>query len=132
MGLMLDTCVFIHSEKTHTAINFEKWASYGEAYISAITVTELLIGVHRANTQARKIKRSIFVEAVINEIQIIGFSTKSARVHAEIYAHLAQQGQLIGAHDLIIAATALTHGHALLTMNQLEFNRIPGLEVLAM
>ena len=91
----------------------------------------MLIGVHRADTKARRLKRSAFVEAIISEIPIIDFTPDIARIHAEIYAALAQNGKLIDAHDLIIAATAIAHGHALLTTNEKEFNRIPGLEVLS-
>jgi predicted nucleic acid-binding protein len=40
------------------------------------------------------------------------------------------KGQLIGAHDLIIAATAIGHGYPLLTANISEFERISGLEVI--
>ena len=130
MGLILDTCVLIHAEKKGGALNFDKWESYEEVFISVITVSELLMGVARANTQPRKLKRSAFVEAIIKEIPIIDFTSDVARIHAEIYASLAQYGKLIGAHDLIIAATAIAHGHALLTTNQQEFNRVPGLKVL--
>jgi tRNA(fMet)-specific endonuclease VapC len=35
---------------------------------------------------------------------------------------------MIGAHDLMIAATALAHGCAVLTENIKEFSRVPGLE----
>jgi tRNA(fMet)-specific endonuclease VapC len=38
-------------------------------------------------------------------------------------------GQPIGPHDLLIAATALRHGAALVTRNVAEFSRVPGLEV---
>lgn len=131
MGLILDTCVLIHAEKQGNAINFEKWQFYEDAFISVITVSELLIGVHRADTETRRLKRSAFVEAIMNEIPIIDFSPEIARIHAQIYAHFASQGQLIRAHDLIIAATALAHGHALLTTNQQEFNRVPGLNLLS-
>ncbi len=132
MGLVLDTCVLIRAEKQGSPVNFDKWQSYEEAFISVITVSELLIGVHRADTDARRLRRSAFVEAIINEIPIIDFTPEAARIHAEIYAYLANQGQLIGAHDLIIAATALAHGHALLTTNQQEFIRIPGLNLLSL
>lgn len=131
MGLILDTCVLIRAEKHNKPVDFNRWQSYEAAYISVITVSELLMGVHRADTNARRIKRSAFVEAIINEIPIIEFTTEAARIHAEIYADLAQHGQLIGAHDLIIAATALAHGHALLTTNHQEFRRVPGLEVIS-
>ena len=43
---------------------------------------------------------------------------------------LMGQGQLIGAHDLIIAATALHHGLTLLTDNVAEFHRVPALNVI--
>lgn len=130
MGLMLDTCVLIHAEKNSTSLNFDQWESYDEVFISVVTVSELLMGVQRANTDARRLKRSAFVEAIIEEIPIIDFTPSTARIHAEIYGSLAQRGQLIGAHDLMIAATAVAHGHALLTANCGEFLRVPGLNVL--
>lgn len=126
---MLDTCVLIRAEKQGHAIKFDQLQADEEIYISVVTVSELLIGVHRADTKARRLKRSAFVEAIISEIPIIDFMPEVARIHAEIFAHLVQNGQLIGAHDLIIAATALAHGHALVTTNQQEFRRVPGLKV---
>jgi tRNA(fMet)-specific endonuclease VapC len=51
-------------------------------------------------------------------------------MHAELYVSLRKKGEMIGAHDLIIAATALQHGFAVLTGNIREFNRISGLTVL--
>ena len=40
------------------------------------------------------------------------------------------RGQKIGAHDLIIAATALCHGFPVLTSNLKDFERVTGLDVL--
>jgi predicted nucleic acid-binding protein len=37
---------------------------------------------------------------------------------------------MIGAHDLIIAVTALRHGCAVLTDNLSEFKRVPNLTVI--
>jgi predicted nucleic acid-binding protein len=39
------------------------------------------------------------------------------------------RGNMIGAHDLIIAATALHHGHQVLPTNLGEHERLPGLQV---
>jgi predicted nucleic acid-binding protein len=36
---------------------------------------------------------------------------------------------MIGAHDLQIAATAIHHGHAVVTLNQQEFGRVPGIQL---
>lgn len=130
MGLILDSCIFIQAERKNVAIDFNQWASYQHTYISAITVSELLVGVFRANNPSRRLKRSAFVETIISKIPTLDFTLKTARIHAELYSHLAKNGNLIGSHDLIIAATALTYGHALLTTNTQEFSRIPGLVLL--
>jgi tRNA(fMet)-specific endonuclease VapC len=52
-------------------------------------------------------------------------------VHAQIWAELQAKGEMIGAHDSWIAATALAHGMTLATANAKEFERVPALELLA-
>ncbi|HXH54141.1 MAG TPA: type II toxin-antitoxin system VapC family toxin [Gammaproteobacteria bacterium] len=129
MGLIVDTSVLILAEKNK--INFSQWEKYGDVYISSITISELLVGVHRANSEDRRIKRSAFVEQIIKSISALPFREEEARIHAELLSTLLSQGNLIGAHDLIIAATAITNNCAVLTKNEFDFNRIPGLEVLS-
>jgi tRNA(fMet)-specific endonuclease VapC len=51
-------------------------------------------------------------------------------LHAQIWAELQTRGEIIGAHDLWIAATALAHGLTLATANASEFKRVPALEIL--
>jgi predicted nucleic acid-binding protein len=130
MGLMVDTNVFIRFEKSGNPIDFSPWESSQEVYVSTVIVSELLMGVHRANTEERRQRRSAFVEAVISGVGVLDFTVPAARVHAEIHADLARKGQMIGAHDLIIAATARCHDLSLLTDNVLEFSRVPGLRVI--
>ncbi len=130
MGLMVDTNVFIRFEKSGKAIDLSFWDPAERVYASVVTVAELLMGVHRANTEERKRRRSIFVEAVISGVEVLDFTIGAARIHAEIYADLAKMGQMIGAHDLIIAATARHHDLSLLTHNVDEFSRVPGLRVI--
>lgn len=130
MGLILDSNVLIQAERNPRSNQFAQFADYGNAFISAITVSELLVGVHLANSEARQIQRKAFVESVLTLFPVLDFSAASARIHAELYASLRQKGELIGAHDLIIAATALQHGFAVLTDNIREFKRISGLNVI--
>jgi predicted nucleic acid-binding protein len=99
-------------------------------FISVVTISELLMGVHRADSEARRNRRSAFVEAIISGVRALDFTTDIARVHAQIYAELARQGQLIGAHDLMIAATARHHAVPLLTDNVDEFSRVGNLQVI--
>ena len=130
MGLMVDTNVFIRFEKAGRAIDLSPWEPSEKVYVSVVTASELLMGVHRANTEERRRRRSAFVEAVLSGVGLLDFTIGPARVHAEIYAELANKGLLIGAHDLIIAATARYHDFAILTDNVGEFSRVPGLRVL--
>ncbi len=129
MGLIVDTNVFIRFERLKETVDFARWEELGEVFISAITVSELLVGVHRATTPEVRAKRAAFVEAIISRIPAIAFTTDVARVHAEIFAELARQGMPIGAHDLLIAATGLALGYPVMTGNVAEFARVPGLRV---
>jgi predicted nucleic acid-binding protein len=99
-------------------------------FISVVTVSELLVGVHRADTKSRRDKRAAFVEGILAGIPVLDFTTQVARLHAGLHAELMGQGQVIGAHDLIIAATAKRHGMSSLTDNVVEFSRVPGLKVI--
>jgi len=131
VGLIVDTNVFIQSERRGVPIDLSRWDSTEDVFISAITVSELLIGVHRADSESRRKRRSEFVEAILVSIAVLDFTTAIARRHAQVHAELAQQGRLIGAHDMIIAATALYHNLSLLTDNFEEFSRVPALKVIA-
>lgn len=130
MGLIVDSNVFIESERRQSSVDLSSWNDRGPVFLSAITVSELLVGVHRANTPERKARRSAFVEAILAAIPILPVDEQTARVHAEQFADLVSRGQMIGAHDLWIAATAIAHDHAVLTANVAEFSHVPGLEVL--
>ena len=128
MGLILDTDVLIRGEKQGVEIDFTRWTEHGDAYISAITCSELLIGVHRANTPARRTRRSAYVETLLARLPILAFDATVARTHAQMLGALARNVTL-GAHDLLIGATALAHGFALLTANVADFGRMPGVVV---
>jgi predicted nucleic acid-binding protein len=97
--------------------------------ISAVTASELLVGVHRARTDEQRVRRSFTVEEILGSFPIVPFDVSAARIHARLAADLITRGQLIGAHDLLIAATALANGYGILTANSRDFRRIPGLTV---
>jgi predicted nucleic acid-binding protein len=127
---MIDANVFIQCERRGLPVDTSQWESSDRVFISAVTVSELLMGVHRAENESRRRRRSEFVEAILAGVSVLDFTTAVARRHAQLYADLARRGQLIGAHDTIVAATALHHGFPLLTDNIDEFSRIPSLTVI--
>ena len=49
---------------------------------------------------------------------------------ADVLVALRRRGLSIGERDLLIAATALTGGHSVMTLNIVEFQRVPSLVVL--
>jgi tRNA(fMet)-specific endonuclease VapC len=51
--------------------------------------------------------------------------------YGRIHRHLQDNGRLIGANDIWIAATALAHGMPLVTRNEKHFRRVPDLRVLS-
>jgi tRNA(fMet)-specific endonuclease VapC len=101
-----------------------------EVGIAAITASELLHGVHRATPQYRA-RREAFVEAVLVAFLPLPFDLLAARAHARIWAQLASVGQDVGAHDRLVAATAIAAGWRVGTANLRHFDRISGLNTLS-
>lgn len=130
MAQLIDTSVFIALERRRESLGALAIAVPDEPVaLASITASELLAGAHRADTQERRLRRQAFVEAILEVITVIPFDLRIARIHAQIWSQLMASGQTIGAHDLLIAATALSHGYAVLTDNTREFHRVTGLEV---
>jgi len=82
-------------------------------------------------TGARRARRGAFVEHLLAGLPSIPITHRVARAHADLWAHLVDRGQLIGAHDLWIAATAIAHGFAVATGNADDLQRVPGLLVIS-
>lgn len=140
MGTLLDTTVFIELERAMRALpppgsmaevsaRLERALGADEEVgIAAITASELLHGVHRATPRHRG-RREAFVEAVLVAFPPLPFDTLCARAHARIWAQLATSGADVGAHDRIVAATAIAAGWRVGTANTRHFERVRGLEV---
>lgn len=129
---MLDTSVLVAAERRTLA--FEPLLeSVGEepVALASVTAAELLHGCHRAEDAGVRARRFAFVEALLASIPLLDFGLAEARRHAELWAGMARDGTMIGAHDLMIGATALARGYSLATLNVREFGRIPGLRLVA-
>lgn len=130
MAVLIDTSVLVNAERRGRSL--EGVLGERDRAISVITASELLHGVHRAKDDRIRTRRQAFVEYLISSIEPLPITTPVARAHAEIWARLEQHGEVIGAHDMWIAATALSHGMAVATANATEFQRVPGLTVVAL
>jgi len=127
MGLLIDTSVIVAIERQKGApAELQDRAGGQTVHQSAVTASELLHGLHRAREESIRQRRAAFLEKVLSQFPILPFDLEVAHEHARIWAELKRQGMLIGAHDLMIAATALAHQMHLLTFNAREFSRIQG------
>jgi len=97
--------------------------------IAAIAASELLVGLHFLRDGGKKARAEAFVEAVLADFPIVPFDLFCARAHAALSAELRRKGATIGAHDLMIAATAIARGFSVATSDERSFPRIPGLKV---
>ncbi|MGC2374368.1 MAG: PIN domain-containing protein [Solirubrobacteraceae bacterium] len=127
-GILIDTSVLVDAERDRKVL--EQLRQEARHSISVITVSELLHGVHRAAPDHVRIRRQVVIEALLGAIEQLPITPHIARLHAQIWAELQAKGEIIGAHDLWIAATALAHGLTLATANAAEFKRVPALELL--
>lgn len=142
MGTLLDTTVFIELERAIRRVDAlsamdevsrrleEQLGPTEEVGIAAITASELLHGVHRATAEHRA-RREAFIETVLAAFPPFVFDLLAARAHARLWAGLASARVDVGAHDRLVAATAITAGWRVGTANIRHFERIPGLDVVA-
>jgi predicted nucleic acid-binding protein len=130
MGIILDTSVLIEAERQELIIDKFTGNRKEELFgLSVISVAELLNGVHRADSTKRRLKRSAYVEKIIELFPVYSFEISIARIYSELWADLSRKGTQIGAHDLIIGSTALSLGFSVATFNLRHFERIEGLKV---
>ena len=99
-----------------------------DVVIAAVTAAELLVGVELADG-ARRRRRQVLVESILRTIPVEAYDLDVARVHTLLLAHTRRAGEPRGAHDLLIAATALARGRVVVTTDPKDFDRLPGLGV---
>jgi tRNA(fMet)-specific endonuclease VapC len=130
MGIILDTSVLIAWERHKTDLQAFVERRADESFaLTSITAAELLHGVHRAQNQARRVRRSAYVEKLLTYFPLYDFDLAAARIYAEVWARLEQQGRKVSAHDLMIAATALARGFSVATFNERDYRKIEELSL---
>jgi tRNA(fMet)-specific endonuclease VapC len=100
--------------------------SPGEVRLSAITLIEIRYGFAAGDVSA---ERQEALEDFLALFQIDDFPASAAEDYAEIRVALERAGKRIGAYDLLIAAQARHIKATLVTNNESEFRRVPGLSV---
>lgn len=97
----------------------------GSFAVSVVVAGELRYGVERRGS--RRLREQ--VEAVLSVIPVLAATEPVDRHYGEIRSALERIGQPIGQNDLWIAAHARALGAIVVTGNDREFRRVPGLRV---
>jgi tRNA(fMet)-specific endonuclease VapC len=92
--------------------------------VSAITVAEMIQGAEKSQFPPREFT---VVEDFFSRLVVLPYGAEAAYHYGAIRAVLEQTGQSIGIHDQHIASHARSAGLTLVTNNQREFARVPGL-----
>lgn len=127
---MLDTNILSHAIRhPHgpLATRIQQLSALAEEVLctSLVVACELSYGAEKAGSIALASK----IEALLTFIPPKAMDGQVVPHYANIRAHLERLGTPIGPRDALIAAHALALGAALVTDNETEFRRVPGLRV---
>lgn len=125
---MLDTDVCIHIRRRRPREILDRFRELepGEAVVSVITYGELRYGAEKHPERASALA---ILQDLTNVLPVAPLPASAAAAYGEVRAALARRGELIGSNDMWIAAHALSLGLTVVTNNEREFRRVPGLHV---
>lgn len=120
-----NTLIYYFKGEGNVAINLlEK--SPKDIAIPSIVIYELGVGIGKSSSPKKRISQ---LEIFLSTIEVLPFDLETANAAALIRVNLEQVGKPIGPYDILIAATAITHGATLVTHNTQEFERIESLNI---
>jgi tRNA(fMet)-specific endonuclease VapC len=126
VAFVLDTDVAIHLRDGDPAVAEKVAALDGAVLISIVTRVELEGGVYREPAHAR-IRRAR-LDAILKAVPTISFDDAAADAYGAIVANAGYSRRKL--LDRMIAAQALVHRAALVTMNAADYADIPELSLL--
>ena len=122
---MLDTNIVIYTMKNRSDSVRERFKKHhGRMCISSITFMELVYGAERSSNPDRNLTS---LEGFVARMDVLPLDDAAAEHAGQIRAELARLGMPIGPYDELIAGHARSQGLVLVTNNEKEFARVPGL-----
>ena len=125
---MLDTniCIYIQRQKPGEVLARFQKLKPGDAAISVITWGELLYGAEKSQQRKKALQ---LLEEFKTFVPVLPIPENAGKTYGTIRASLESHGKPIGNNDLWIAAHAKAAALTIVTNNEQEFRRIPGLRV---
>jgi len=127
--LLLDTTFLIDAERGGADLD-DVIGADDDVAIAAVTVAELLVGVKLASRKYRK-SREAYVGEIIESLPVLAYDRSVAIEHADLLVAVRTQGRPRGAHDLLIAATALATDRTVVTGDPQAFADLPGVATIS-
>ena len=126
-SFLLDTDIVSDLMRTPLSRALPRLREVGErnTYVSIVVVGELRFGA--AKKRSERLRRE--VEETVARLAVVPLSPPVEARYGDTRAMLEAAGTPIGANDLWIAAQALHDDSVLVTDNEREFGRIPGLKI---
>ncbi len=121
-----DICVEIIRARSLPLIKKMRQTAPQAVALSTITLAELRFGAYRSSDPARNLRA---LQSFIAPLSILDFDVDAAEAYGQVRSALEGAGTPIGPLDTLIAAHALSLGLTLVTNNEREFRRVPGLAV---
>jgi len=124
---LLDTDTIIYSLNGNSKVvrNFRLHAAEPMA-LSVITYGELLYGAQKSKQVAKNLAK---IHRLREIYPILELSCSIMETFGLIKADLSRAGIIVDDFDLLIGATALSHGYRIVTNNADHFKKIPDLKI---
>ena len=127
MKVLLDTDTCIYALKGNaTVLDRLLSRSRADVAVSVITEAELRTGAAKSSSP---VKTAHLLENFLRPLAIVEFTSADAATYAHLRAKLERAGTPIGPLDSLIAAQAVSRKLVLVTNNEREFGRVPGLRL---
>lgn len=124
---LLDTDISIYVIKHKPPEVREQFRrQHGRMAISTVTLMELVFGAENSMRVEHNLE---VIEGFVARLEVLDYDGEAAWHTGQIRAELRRHGRPIGPYDQMIAGHARARGLAVVTNNQAEFERVPGLQV---
>lgn len=124
---LLDTDICIYALKQNTRVLAHLLSKdREEVFVSVISEAELRTGAAKSSAPIKTLR---LVQKFFWPLTVIEFTSDDSAAYAHIRAKLERAGTPIGPLDTLIAAQAVARKMTLISNNEREFRRVPGLDV---
>lgn len=134
MGLIYDSCIWVALASGRLEHETLIAASGEEAvFASAVSLGELRFGMETCVDPAQRALRAAFLQQIETR-PVLDVTRQTAAAFGVLAASVKRAGRSPRPryNDLWIAAQAIEHGHAVLTLNARDFEGLPGLRLVVL